>query len=428
MRAHLLPVLFALCSSLAAGNVLRVGPGQPFADIGAALAVAADGDVILVDPAGGVYPSFLLSGRSVAILSTGGPGSPFTVPNFTVVGLSATQTATISHCRIAWSNGSVPAIRIASCNGSVQMEAVGITATGTLTQIAPRGAIEVLNCRAVWMTGVSVTPLVPGSTSATWPQAPNNAGLSAVFADRSLLLLDAVDLRGFDATAPALSGFGGDAVRLEGACTVHLLGGVAVGTRLAGGTCSSSTGNAAGGSCVHAVGANPAPLVDLCHLTTFVPGTGSGPAFVGGVLAINNDLGIDTSTPGTTVARFVPACEAQTAGRVLANSHQVAAGGTALLTVSMVNGVAMPAMLAISTAIQINAVAGVAGFAAFAWNQPGTLLVAAGQLPAAGFVQPVPVPAASALVGLTFAAQATFGPAPGTGAVSLSSPTFVTVL
>ena len=171
-----------LTATLAAQNVLLVGPTQPFADVQAALGFASDGDVVEVEP--GTYPPFTIVGKRVAVVAKKGPGLPgtFTVtgaPAITVGALAPGQSVTIANARItATALGAAITIDTAGA-GSVRLLDTIVTA-GNLGVVPNVGLIEVRNSPAVWFDRLRA-----GDYRWRANGAAGFTGLAALFVDQA---------------------------------------------------------------------------------------------------------------------------------------------------------------------------------------------------------------------------------------------------
>lgn len=275
--------------------VLRVGPTQTFATIAQAVAAAAPGDLILVDP--GIYPAFSV----VQPVTIAASGNSFTVTQavgvaaITITGASG--TVAIDGARIDLLQTDSPAIDVSGCTGDVRLQNIVVDAATDFVTTTARAAIEVAGCAYVVLENVDVAGAVARSGATSNPDGQND-GLSAVrFADTQFVL-NGCQLVGYDAVIGG--GFGGDAVRVvtSGVLQPHscwLLG--TLGNQaLTGGAASGN-----GGNCFHRIGTAPVQ-VQLCINHFLVPGAGG--ALAGGTYAINNDGGM----VAVGIGRMIPAC------------------------------------------------------------------------------------------------------------------------
>ncbi|MBL8754434.1 MAG: hypothetical protein JNK15_14115 [Planctomycetes bacterium] len=279
---------------------LFVGPLRAITSIGAALAVAGPGDIILVDQ--GSYPAFTVT-LPVTIAGNGGtfsvqPG--LTTPAITVSGLLA-GTVAIDGAQVTWAGTSAAAIQLLNCGGDIRLQNIGVSATGNLPGMAGRAAIEVTNCTDVILEQVAVLAAGARSGSTTNPDGANN-GLSAVRVEDAQTLFRNCFLRGFDAPTGGL--FAGDAIRTfdNGAFTPMSLW---LNTDFTPGSQQTLVGGNApsgnGGNCLHRLGGTSL-VADFCGPTFFA--AGSGGVQTGGAFAWNNDGGL----VGPGIQRMVPAC------------------------------------------------------------------------------------------------------------------------
>lgn len=396
------------------GNVLRIGAGQPFATVNAALAVARDGDLLLVDP--GTYPGFLLDGRSVVIASSGGAAAPFRLvqpagqPAVAIRNLPAGREASLLHCVVEFRDGGAPAIRVAACGGGVRLVGVTVEPVGDLPDAAARAAVEVVDCAALWTVGLRIWPSVPrvGNTTAL-QGAPidGNAGLCGVLLQDSAAVLDHPVVGGFDngASRNGVS-WGGDGLRLLGRSTAWVLREPGLPSAVLRG----GAGLTHGGSAIHFVRAGGTPVVETCGPVDVVPGAGATAALRGGYLAIDNDRGL-VAWSGGTAERYPPACLLESVGMVTVPAPVVAPGGVALIRVASL----LPRwgwVLGGVTSVHAS-IAGIQGRALLDPQSPGTVLLATGPVGPAPTVLAVPVPPDPGLVGLQLTLQGALGPPAG---------------
>ena len=275
---------------------LFVGPTRPLTTIGAALAVAAPGDLILVDAA--TYPAFTVS-FPVTIAPT---SSSYTVAMGTsapAITVSMTSgTVVIDGASITFATAGAPAVLVSACPGDVRLLNLNVDAAANLVGTSARAAIELENSSAVVLEAVTVAGASARNGSTTQPDGTND-GLSALRCLDTQVLLRDCTLRGYD--APSGGGFAGDAVRavLTGAfnpASCMMRSSTTVASYVGG-----NGGAGRGGNCVHQIGSQLF-VTQFCGTTSFAPGTGA--TLAGGYFAINNDGGI--IAPG--VGRMVPAC------------------------------------------------------------------------------------------------------------------------
>ena len=221
-RALLALTVLACTTSIAfAGNVLRVGPGQPFAEIEDAITSANTGDLILVTP--GTYAPFVLDGKGLSIVGEGGPfdltQTPG-VPEILVRNVPLGQDVTILGAHIAYRDENAPAVSISNNAGSVRLSQLDVTPTdhmfnGTTAQ----AIVEVTRTALFWLIDSSVAfgGLDPQGQPLNWiahtlnPRIGND-GVSAVQLLDSHGVVQNSRLRGFSTLRPSVSG--GDGLRL----------------------------------------------------------------------------------------------------------------------------------------------------------------------------------------------------------------------
>jgi hypothetical protein len=116
--------LLAPCA--AAADVWVVGAGG-LATIGEAIALASDGDIVLVH--GGTYPGFTLAGKSLVIVADAGE-SVVIDGAVAVHGLTAAQTATLQGLRIL-GNPVDPALRATLSDGALWVEDCEVNSSTT---------------------------------------------------------------------------------------------------------------------------------------------------------------------------------------------------------------------------------------------------------------------------------------------------------
>jgi hypothetical protein len=319
------------------GAILRIGAGQPFPTIGAAVTAAGDGDVLLVDP--GVYPAFVVVDRSLTIASSAGAGSPFVVqqavgmPAIAITGLSTGRTVTILHAATAFTDGRAPAVRISGCSGSVRMHDLSVDLPTNLPNATARAAMEIVNSPNVWFEDLSVigtTPPVGNTVTLQGAPIANQGGLSAILLDNSTATFDHVMAQGFDNTTPvAGETWGGDGLRMLGSSHAWLVRELtATPNVLAGGF-----GSTFGGSAVHRVAIVQPAGVIACGPAVFLLGSAGNANSRGGEHAIDGDRGI-VQAGGTSFHRTVPACLGESQGSLRFVNPTLQPGTTAQLELS----------------------------------------------------------------------------------------------
>lgn len=423
-------LLAALMADLTAGNVLRVGPGRPYASIAAAIAAAQDGDLIAVDP--GVYPEFTLDGKGVTIVSAGGapivlqaaPGSPAV----RIRNLTATQQVSVSDLAIAYADGSAPALDLSACAGTVRIRNVVIDPVADLPPSPTRAVVDVRACALVWFADLSIWPTLGrrGSTlSLHGAPIVDNAGLSAVVVESSTAVFDNPRLRAFD-NPGFVNGvsYGGDALRVIGDCHVRLM-------RVAGlaaGVLRGGSGLTFGGSVVHLVQSRPVSDVESCGEIDLVRGAGSSAGNVGGEFAINNDRGRVQSGSIITDRGLVP-CLHESYGAVTVNVASAPPGAVLQVRLSTAYS---PRVYAVFLTLRSGyaAIRGVQGRALIDFADVSTLPIAVGLSAAGGVTHAVPLPNLPGLIGLQLSFQGGLGAPAAMSApvLSLTMPAMLVVV
>ena len=397
-------LLFAV--DVSAGKLIRVGASRSYTSIQQAINAASSGDLILVDP--GSYASFVIDGKSLAILSD---LAPFTlIPNNSqavarIQNIPAGQSVTVMGWNTKVQYGTVSPLVISNCTGSIRIKHATITPTTNLTA-APMTSVALIdNCTSVSFHDVYIVSAqrVQGSTSngRVVARVGIDRGISAVQATASHIHLARSVLRGYDNFAANSAGaWGGDALRLIGPSAARIDESP---TQISGGSARSY-----GGSAVHLIATNP--LEDVTHCGSlfgfdrFVRGTAPYP---GGFFAINHDRG-----EVGNAARRVPGCLRDNVGHIRTNtrmrinqSHNFTI--TSRFPRQYVGFIGNSAFMRIPGADNT-------GY--LDYFSPLTLVIGFGvlQAPALSVTIPVFVPNVSALVGYQFATQAGLGPVAGT--------------
>jgi hypothetical protein len=415
--------LLAMCAP-AAAQVLRVGPGRPFATISAALAAANRNDVVLVDP--GTYAPFDIAFPVSVVADT----LPFTLqpsasrPALRIANIAAGETVTVAGFDTAVAHGGAACVEIRACAGTVRIQQAKLLPTAALANVPMRAVVDIVDSPSVWLSDLEVWPASPlSATTANSIAAPGgvDAGVSALTAERCTVVLQRVRLRGYDNLgAPTDGRWGGDALRLLGRSAAVLWAGVASGNTLQGGA-----GGQYGGSAVHLIAASPFLDVSSCGTTRANGGAGPLP---GGYFAVNHDRGVVQTGP-ITIERFVPACLFEAVGEVSA-PPRLRPGATHAFGVASF----LPRVFSLHlglTALRSVQLPGVAGTAVLDYLSPTTVTALVGLLPSGSPSQSVAVrvPNSPALVGLQLGTQAVLGPPIGTAgpAWSLSLATWMLV-
>lgn len=117
-RSFLLLLIALAAGRSAVANVLVVAPSGPFTQISAAVAAAADGDVILVKP--GSYAAFTIANKALDVVADVG-GSVDVQGSLTVMNVAATRAVTITGLRIEATSTS-SALRVLANAGSIRVQ------------------------------------------------------------------------------------------------------------------------------------------------------------------------------------------------------------------------------------------------------------------------------------------------------------------
>ncbi|MSR62876.1 MAG: hypothetical protein EXS08_10580 [Planctomycetes bacterium] len=397
-----------------AGNVLRVGPGQPFADVQSAVNAASSGDFVRVEP--GLYPPFVVDGKELSIVAA---GASFALagtsgqPELTVQNVPAGRTVTIHGVHIDFADKLAPAVLVANNAGAVRLSALEVEPSANLFDASVTAAVRIENTATFWLIdsaissntirlGNTLNPLCVGTRC--------NDGLSALELVDSSGAIHNTRLRGYMNDYTAL-GCGGDGLRALGNCHLRLYeNGLPRTAMFAGGD------GVFGGSAVHQVRTPPAPkLIQSCSLSAHTPlyirGTGVA-AFggePGGFYAVNNDNGA-VSIGGQVVFQIVDHCPFAQRNEVVLEPRIVPLGGT--LDVHLRNGRDSSFVLLIADATRHDAYPGFGGRGLL--DPTRLLLLRFGTTPknvVASFS--FPVLNSSALIGLQLAAQSVSGPLGG---------------
>jgi hypothetical protein len=204
-----------------AGNVIRVGPGQAFAEIGPAVASAAHGDLILVTP--GTYAPFVVDGKGVSIVGDGGPidltQTPG-VPEIVVRNIPLGRDVTIDKARIAYKDAGAPAVSVSANAGSVRLVRLDVTPTDhLLSGTTAQAIVEVEHTALFWLidssisySGFDATGRPLDFVAHTLRPRIGNDGVSGLQLLDSHGIVQNSHVRGFSSVRPQLHG--GDGLRL----------------------------------------------------------------------------------------------------------------------------------------------------------------------------------------------------------------------
>ncbi len=191
-----------------AGNLITVGPGQQFADLPPAVAVAQSGDLIQVDPSGAPYSSIVIQGQGISILSSI-PGQRYSIaataqqPAIDVSSIQQGESVTIYEVDILYPDSTAPAIRVQASPGGVRFRDVQILPTSNLTT-GPSAMIEVDHSQSVWLSQV----VAHGNRIGV--NASGN-GVHGLLLRNSGALVQSSSFTAFD----SISGSGGNGIELD---------------------------------------------------------------------------------------------------------------------------------------------------------------------------------------------------------------------
>jgi hypothetical protein len=292
-------VLLFVCMSAPAaiaGGVRIVEPTgtHNYATIGAAVAAAAEGDVLLVGT--GSYPGFSVQGKSLWILAV--PGADVVLDSPIVVsGLGASQSVLLSGLRVAIPDdqGSAPSLTIDHCDGPVRLERCSFKASDLLTWFCPTlqpggPGVRVLSSprvafQACQLTGGRGEGLDPNEWPLCTPGADGGAGVEA--SSSTVVFYDCTASGGEGGGSEGTQGIGGAGLALTHASGLGSDSTFRGGRGGANYFQAQGTIGGTGGTSVSF--ADSSTLYDV--VCTFVPGPGgygsggagpTGPLFVGG--------------------------------------------------------------------------------------------------------------------------------------------------
>jgi hypothetical protein len=208
-----LAVLALGLGSIAQAGVLKVGTSAgAYATIGAAIAAAAEGDTILVEP--GTYPAFSIDDKALNVLAD--PEGGAMTSSIQIQNLAAAKTCIVSGFQVV-SASSVPPLYVSNCNGHVRLEALAVAAA-----FPGSGAgAHIENCpRVVFARGnFQGSPGAAVSTSGAW----NSGGEGLTVLGGKVAAYDCSfhggrGLDGFDSGATTYNaGYGGTGVLVHAA-------------------------------------------------------------------------------------------------------------------------------------------------------------------------------------------------------------------
>jgi hypothetical protein len=268
-----LPVLLALgivCglpqeAPCAQGQVWVVETGTPIDQIHEAVALASDGDVILVRPGAGGYQAFSVNGKSLTI--QGDPSAKvwnlvvfggFQGPAVQVSGLLPEQHLVLRNLEVQNSfNEPVPAVDVQNCAGSVHMEDCSVLAQSG-PAVAASGAQAFTLLRTVLQ---SQGPFLPFGTT-TFQVQP---GLRVVNSNAHLFDCTVIGSTGKDSNllSPSISDGGPGLLVNSGLVYVS-------GTSVSGGRGGGQSTTLPGGACVPFGKGGPGLVVQGAPATTRV--------------------------------------------------------------------------------------------------------------------------------------------------------------
>lgn len=296
IRSSVFFLVLATSPSAFAGGVRIVEPTgtQNFATIDAAVAAAAEGDVLLVGS--GSYPGFSVQGKSLWILAVPGAEVSLSGP-ITITGLAEPQSLVLNGVRIAFADdqGSAAPLSISNCAGPVRVEHCLFKASDLLTwfcpTLSPGGpGVRVSSSprvafQACVLIGGRGEGLDPNENPLCTPGAVGGAGLEAI--GSSVALYDCSATGGAGGGSEGTAGLGAAGLALDHASAL------ASNTTFQGGRGGANFFQAPGlhgamGGCAVSF-ANASTLFEVA--CTFVPGPGgfgsggagpTGPLYLGG--------------------------------------------------------------------------------------------------------------------------------------------------
>lgn len=204
-----------------AGNVIRVGPGEAFGEIGPAVASAAHGDLILVTP--GTYAPFVVDSKGVSIVGDGGPidltQTPG-VPEIVVRNIPLGRDVTIDKAHILYLDTGAPAVSVSNNAGSVRFVRLIVTPTDhMLLGTTAQAMVEVERTALFWLidslitwSGTDAAGVPLNFLTFTLRPRIGNDGVSGLQLLDSHGVVQNSVVRGFGSQRPQLHG--GDGLRL----------------------------------------------------------------------------------------------------------------------------------------------------------------------------------------------------------------------
>jgi len=403
------------------GTVWRVGPTQPITQIQTAISLAANGDVIVVDP--GSYSAISVIGKGVSIVPSGGtytltqmPGAP----GILVQGLSSAQSVSIVGAALSYSDPDDPAVRVLNNSGAVVFIDLEVDLASNLPNANTQAAVEVTNTNTFWISDSRIWSNTARSGSTVNPATAGgetNDGLSALQMTDSDGVLQDTDCRGYDNP----EGYGGDGLRAIGNSSVWLrsdsLGISSV-------TLDGGDGDH-GGHAAHLIRSPATPnLITMCPAASLH--LGSGTTESGGYYGINNNPGI-TQSGMATVYRVPTVCSGGMLSVTSVVSPTTPPGGTISVRIRTVQPLSYATYISNSTLYSRS----ILSFAGRAMLNPGAPIFVN---VSSGIAQPgpattfgIPLPNLPVLNGFKFTLQTATVPTTGPASLALSSPAHVVI-
>ena len=424
-----------LVSTSFAGNVLRVGAGQTFANVQDAVNAAQSGDLVLVEP--GTYPPFQLgsTGLGPKQLSIAASSGSFSIaatpgiPEILVENIPLGRTVSILGAHITWADPAAPAVLVRNCPGAVRLSGLDVAQSANLPGASVSATVEVANTKSFWLIDSSIwgPTLVGDTTSVVCVGGICNDGISGLQLTDSSGMIQNSRTRGLDnSPTAAVTGYGGDGLRLIGESSVWMLQNVvggAFGCRFKGGD------GFYGGNAIHQIRTPTAAALNRsCGGATspsWEPGRRmlAGVGHNGGFYGFNNTNGSISSGHGAVAFQVPALCDPDEENETSVQASLVSIGGN--FDVSLRTRTARQYMLLISDSTRYDRTTPLAGRAMLLSNR---VLVSSGGTTAAQTtaVLSFPIPAATSLIGTQATAQAITGPVGG-AFDALSLPTMAVV-
>ncbi len=401
------------------GGVHRVGPTRAHATIGAAVAAAAPGDLVLVDP--GSYPAFTVDGKGLSILPEGVDyrvlegGS--TTPAITVRNVAGPEQVTIVGARIEHAVATdAPAVRIEQNPGAVRMGDVVVVLADDMYATAARAAVEVEDTRTLFLDRVRVRQDLPRVASHFGGSGWDGA-VSGLLLANTKAVLKGCRIEGYHAGDT----HGGDGLRVEGTTIAWLVDAILYSPQK---SLYQAGDGQVGGSAIHAFGTPwNENRVTACGAITMVPGAGTSTA--GGYYAINDDAGIVGGGIFTSYRR-PDGCASFAFAETSVASHVAPLGTSFEVGLLSVERSRYLCVASLGTRLTPSFY-GMAGRALLDVSPQAAFTLSAGTLPASRALRlQVRVPNQPALVGTQLAFQTAIG-RPSGPLWALTMPSFVVV-